>query len=215
VPPNGISGNVTATRTGVPVVPLVCASRTSRPGRKVTLVETSIEAGGTEVARATVLAIRDAAIRLPARIEPIPPPGDPGDAAPAEVPPGAGAWDAFHNRGVEMRFTHGAWREPGPVVVWMRLRVPVVAGEEPSPAVRTCAVADFGNGVSAELEFGSWLFINPELSVHLARPLVGEWVCLDARTVYGGLGAGIAESALSDQEGVFGRAVQSILVEPA
>jgi hypothetical protein len=58
------------------------------------------------------------------------------------------------------------------------------------------------------------VFINPELTVHLARPPAGEWICLDARTVLGALGCGMAESALSDETGVFGRAVQSILVEP-
>jgi len=31
---------------------------------------------------------------------------------------------------------------------WIRLRVPVVAGEETSPLARLAAIADFGNGVS-------------------------------------------------------------------
>jgi hypothetical protein len=38
-------------------------------------------------------------------------------------------------------------------------------------------------------------------------------VCLDARTILGGASVALAESALSDRHGVFGRATQSLLVE--
>lgn len=199
----------------VPLMPLRLDTRPSRPGRKVARVETSIQAGDREVARSVVLAIRREPVLLPARISPIPAPEGPESARETGVPPGAGEWPAFHNQGVEMRFVRGEWRQPGPVEVWMRLRVPVVQGEEPSAAVRAASVADFGNGVSSELDFGAWRFLNPELSLHLARPPEGEWICLDARTIHGDLGAGLAESALSDRVGVFGRAVQSILVERA
>jgi hypothetical protein len=130
-------------------------------------------------------------------------------------PAGADEWVAFHNSGVEMRWVAGRWRQPGPATVWGRLRVPVVAGEETSPVVRAAAIADFGNGISSELEFGQWRFLNPDLTLHLARPPVGEWICLDARTVLGNAGAGLAESSLSDRDGTFGRAVQSLLIEPA
>jgi hypothetical protein len=75
------------------------------------------------------------------------------------------------------------------------------------------AVADFGNGVSSELEFGSYLFINPDLTVYLLRDPVGEWVCLDARTRFGPPGTGLAESALWDERGRMGRALQSLFVE--
>ena len=102
---------------------------------------------------------------------------------------------------------------PGPATAWFRLRVPVVAGEVPTPAQRAMAVADFGNGISSELEFGSHLFINPDLTVYLHRDPVGEWVCLDARTRFGPPGTGMAESALWDGRGRIGRAIQSLYVE--
>jgi hypothetical protein len=75
------------------------------------------------------------------------------------------------------------------------------------------AAADFGNGVSSELDFQTHLFINPDLTVYVHRPPVGEWVCLDARTRFGAPGIGMAESALWDIEGRIGRAAQSLLVE--
>jgi hypothetical protein len=73
---------------------------------------------------------------------------------PDDVPPSAsrGPVDdhvAFHKDACEHRFTEGAWDQPGPVGVWIRLLVDVVAGETPTGAQRAAAAADFGNGVSA------------------------------------------------------------------
>ena len=63
------------------------------------------------------------------------------------------------------------------------MRQPLVAGEEPSPLQRVLVAADSGNGVSATLDWDRYLFINVDLTVHLHRPLDGEWVCLDSITV--------------------------------
>jgi hypothetical protein len=197
----------------VPLAPLAVASRVVRPGRRVQLIDTVIEADGVELAWSRALRIRAAHDQPPAR------PSVPEDAAP--VPPGraggrpshVGQPRAFHNEGVEMRYVTGAFELPGPATVWFRLRCPVVLGEETSPWQRAAAVADFGNGVSAELPFGSSLFINPDLTVALHRPPVGEWVCLDARTRFGTPGIGAAESALWDEDGRIGRSIQCLVVE--
>ena len=97
--------------------------------------------------------------------------------------------------------------------MWIRLLAPVVEGEEPSPLQRVAAAADFGNGVSRVLSWETHLFINPELTVHLLRPAEGAWICLDARTLIGGAGIGLAESALYDERGRIGGAAQSLLVD--
>jgi acyl-coenzyme A thioesterase PaaI-like protein len=198
----------------VPVEPLDLVARTSRPGRKVTLVEVSVTAAGREVARAVALAIRRAPLELP----PLPsrhavPTVDPAALPHTSPPRRAGGWRAFHNQAVDMRWETGTWEEPGPVRLWMRLRVPFVAGEATTPAMRATSLADFANGVSSELPFGEWRFLNAELTVHMARQPVGEWVCLDARTLLGPDGAGMAESELADSAGVFGRGAQALLIE--
>ncbi len=108
----------------------------------------------------------------------------------------------------------GAFDTPGPATVWVRLRVPVVGGHEPSPLQRVAAAADFGNGVSAVLDFARYSFINPDLTVSLSRPAVGVWVCLDAATHTGIPGVALAASTLFDTEGPIGQSVQSLLVEP-
>jgi hypothetical protein len=95
----------------------------------------------------------------------------------------------------------------------VRLAVPVVPGEEPTALQRVAAAADFGNGVSSELDFARYLFINPDLTVYLHRPAIGEWVCLDASTRIGVPGVGVSESGLWDLHGPIGRSLQSLLVD--
>jgi hypothetical protein len=92
------------------------------------------------------------------------------------------------------------------------MRQPLVAGEQPSPLQRVLVTADVGNGVSASLDYRRYLFINVDLTVHLERMPVGEWVCVDARTLPQPSGNGTAESVLSDESGRIGRALQTLLV---
>ena len=82
---------------------------------------------------------------------------------------------------VEWRWARGGWADRGPATVWTRMRIPVVEGEEPTPRQRVMVVADSGNGASNVLDWGRYLFINTELTVHFLREPVGEWVLLDAR----------------------------------
>ncbi len=201
----------------VPVVPLAVGVREVRPGRRVRLLDVTVTVAsdGTEVALGRVLGIRradDDEALVPTVPEDEAPPGpDTG----ASRPPLTDAYEAFHNGGVEIRFVRGRFDQPGPAAAWFRLRGPVVEGEEPIPFERAAAAADFGNGIAAELEFRpGTVFINPDLTVSVHRPPVGEWVCLDARTRFGAPGIGTAESALWDEGGRIGRAIQNLLVEP-
>ncbi|MGH6799338.1 MAG: hypothetical protein ACREDI_13255 [Roseiarcus sp.] len=50
--------------------------------------------------------------------------------------------------------------------------------------------------------------------MNLFRRPEGEWICLEARSLFGGNGCGLAESALYDQRGMIGRATQSLTVRP-
>lgn len=185
-----------------------------RPGRKVQLVDAVVESGGVEVAWARGLRIRmapEACRAVPTVPEdPAPPPPEDG----IRTPNMTDGYRAFHNQGVEIRFVKGRFDAVGPAAAWFRLRQPIIAGEEPSAWQRAAAVSDFGNGISAELDFASNIFINPDISVSLTRPPVGEWICLDARTRFGTPGIGTTESVLWDLQGRIGRAVQDLLVEP-
>ncbi len=192
----------------VPVAELALRARVARPGRSVELVEAVLSAGGRDVARASAWRVLRTSAPEVASRHPVPAP------LPATTPPmDVGDWVDGYLSAVEWRpVAGGLFREPGPSTVWTRLRHPLVAGEEPSPLQRVLAVADSGNGVSSELEIAQWHFINPELTVHLHREAVGEWVCLDAATTISSGGVGLATSVLSDVDGPLGVGAQSLLV---
>src|SRR5579875_153509 len=205
-------------RRPVPLTPLTVAAVLSRPGHKVQVIDVSVAAGSTLVATARAVRIRMlAADEAPAVDVSGPVPGQPG----APAPPGAGRLApalgaeiiAFHTSGAELRFVDGTFRGRGPARVWVRLAVPVVPDEEPSPLQRAAAAADFGNGVSAVVDFERYVFVNPDLTVYLERPPVGEWVCLDASTRLGATGVGLAHSVLWDERRQIGRSLQSLVVQ--
>ena len=114
---------------------------------------------------------------------------------------------------MEYRFVTGSFIEIGPATTWMRMRVPLVAGEEPTPLQRVLAAADSGNGISSALDYRPYVFINVDLTVHLHRPPAGEWVCLESITVPEPSGVGMTDTRLWDESGPIGRAAQSLLVD--
>ncbi len=118
-------------------------------------------------------------------------------------------------RGLTLRVVQGNFREPGPAAIWFRVERPLFAGQAPTPLQRVAMIADFCNGVSTVLDFRSWTFINGDLTISLARLPVGEWILLDAQTWLGDHGAGIAFAKLGDSRGYFGRAIQSLVIEPS
>jgi hypothetical protein len=190
----------------VPVAEVAVAARVVRPGRSVELLEGELSAGGEPVM--TVRAWRVLAASAPTVADDPPPPPRPDAATPP--PP---ELDGFgYGKAVELRFAAGGWTQAGPATVWTRLGVPLLPGEAPTGLQRVLAVADSGNGVSAVLPLDRWLFINPELTVHLRREPRGEWICLDAETTITEGGAGLARSTLSDDDGVVAQGAQSLLV---
>jgi hypothetical protein len=197
----------------VPIATLAVSARVLKPGRRVELCEATLSDDEGELMRATAWRLRTEPVELPA--------GIPGTAE--EDPPGpesaeAGEFfptgqDVGYHSAMDYRFVTGGFLEPGPATVWMRMRVPLVAGEEPTPLVRVMVAADSGNGVSAALDWREFLFINVDLTVHLHRYPAGEWVFLDALTLPEAGGVGLADTLLRDERGRIGRAAQTLLVD--
>jgi hypothetical protein len=210
----------------VPLAPLRVEARVVRPGRSVELVEATLSDGDGEVIRASAWRLRTEQVKIPAELSSHDGPGligsSPSTLRPGFAPPGpaeghpgrfpATGYDAGYQTAMDSRFVGRDFADLGPAVVWMRMRQPLIVGEEPSPLQRLLVAADSGNGVSATLDWARYLFINVELTVHVHRAPVGEWVCLDAITIPEPNGVGVADTALYDERGPVGRAMQALLI---
>jgi hypothetical protein len=56
--------------------------------------------------------------------------------------------------------------------------------------------------------------VNSDLTINLLRRPQGEWICIDARTLMGPAGGGIAEAKIFDVLGLAGRSTQSLSIRP-
>ena len=192
----------------VPIAALELRAQRTRDGRRVKAVEVELEAGGKLVARARALAVakRD----VPAAThdaEPLPTPEScPPFSLPFELA------ELGYHTAMDVRLARGT-PGSGHVTVWMRARVPLLAGETLSPLERVMLAADSGNGVSARLDASRFTFVNANLSVCLYRYPVGDWVALDAQTSVGESGVGLADARLHDGVGPIGEATQPLIVE--
>ncbi len=191
--------------SAIPVADLTVAASVVRTGRSVQLAVATLAAGGRDVARATGWWHRlgdTAAVASTAAPPPLPDQADPVDDR----------WPGGYLRAMEWRRVKGDFAEPGPAVIWSRMRIPLVEGERPSSTQRLMASADSGNGVGSALSLEDWIYVNTELTVHLLRPPEGELFCLDSAAAIGPTGGGYAITTLSDTAGEVGRGAQALLV---
>jgi hypothetical protein len=190
----------------LPIEPLTLGAAVVRPGKSVEMLEASIEGAAGELARARGWRLAESDVTADWEQDD-PPPGREHAEALEFFPTGESA--GWHTA-MEIVFARGRFLDPGPATVWMRPRAALVDGEEITPLQRVMLAADGGNGVSAPLDWGRYIFINTDLTVHVLRPPAGEWVCLDSVTHVDGVG--MTDTALWDERGRIGRAAQTLLV---
>jgi acyl-Coa thioesterase superfamily protein/acyl-CoA thioesterase superfamily protein len=195
----------------VPIGAVRIETRVARPGKRVQLVEATLSGEDGELMRAAAWLLRKSELELPAAAvaEEKPPAGPEEGWTPEFFPTGQ---EVGYHTAMEWKAVAGAFLEPGPATVWMRMRQPLVDGEEPTALQRALVAADVGNGISAVLDWREYVFINVDLTVHFERMPEGEWVCVDAVTRPQPTGIGAAESVLSDKRGRIGRGAQSLLI---
>ena len=196
----------------IPIAELTIEVETDYAGRNVAHFSARMSARGKEVARFTAVAQREAGLDIPADL-----PGHPLPQAPRALEQSAPApflfaseTTGYHDL-IEGRIAQGvAFR--GPSAVWFRLRHALVAGEAPGGLERVAVAADSGNGISAILDFHRYIFVNSDLSINLLRKAQGDWICIDARTLLGPNGGGLAEARIFDAQGLIGRSIQSLAI---
>lgn len=203
-----------------PFEPVTLRARTLREGKSAEWVEAELCAGEQVAARATALRLRIAEVAVPAHRMPCPL-GDLEDAAPALrwLSGDDGAPSDFV-QAIELRPVDDFVRP----AAWLRLRVPLVAGEPTSPFVAAATLCDmvYGLPIVRDVQRGDprvalqpFVAINVDTSLQLHRAPVGEWFGIDAEVRYGPDGAGLGRASLSDVDGALGYAQQSLLLRDA
>jgi hypothetical protein len=207
----------------VPIGRLRVEAEIVRAGRRVELIEATLSDERGAVVRARGWGLAGAELSLDGELDwqgegsgavlrrEVGPPG-PSSASAFEVDFFPTGQPVGYHTAMEYRFVAGEFVRPGPATAWLRMRHPLIAGEEPTPLQRVAIAADSGNGISAPLDFRRFLFINVDLTIHLGRPPSGEWICLDSTTIPDPSGLGITDTALYDERGAVGRAAQTLLV---
>jgi hypothetical protein len=204
-----------------PFAPVTLHVRTVREGKSAEWLEAELRTGDEIAARASALRLRVQDVNAPPDRVP-PATGALEDASPAvrwlggpsdnEVP------SDFLNA-IELRPVDGFVRP----AAWLRLRVPLVAGERTSPFVSAAMLTDMVYGlpivraVQRGVQFAPQPFvaINVDVSLQLQRAPVGDWLGIDAEVCYGPDGAGVGRAALADVDGALGFAQQSLLLRDA
>ena len=194
----------------VPLGEVQVSAEVERPGRTIEMLGAQLSAGGRTVLRARAWRMATGSTEEAA--------GGGAEALPELPGPSLwrrpDGWVAGYLDAVEWRWLIGGFEVPGDGQVWARPRIPLVEGEQPSALQRLVTVSDSANGVGARLDVERWLFLNTELTVHVHRAPVGEWVGVDAHTVIGASGLGTVSANLYDLDGHTGRATQQLTVRP-
>lgn len=202
----------------IPLTPLRITTEVVREGKRIQHVQARVfDEDRTLLSIANVQRLRTAELPLPDVATPPSLPFPLPDQVPGEVGEAWGVGEIgktmFHRNAMEVREVVGGFSEIGPATVWMRLVKPIVAGREITPVQRVVATADFSNGISRALDYNEWVFMNPDLSVHVTRYPHGDWIALSAESSYGHEGRGVATGSLWDVTGPLGRSTQSLYLD--
>jgi len=201
----------------VPVARLRAEAEIVRPGRRVQLVDGRLWADGPDgprvVARASCQWVAYDEDRPTGEFGPVPPrpdtASDPDSGEVAYPRPG------FNCDAVELRPIEGNTEEPGPGLIWVRLRHPLVAGEATTPFQQAATISDLGIAVGWDHSPAGYPLINCDVTVQLSRYPIGEWLLLRSRLVRANDGVAFAETELSDDHGHIGWVLQSLVENPA
>jgi len=117
----------------------------------------------------------------------------------------------FSGSAVRMRYPPGETPDPGATTAWMNT-APLLPDEDPSPFQRICPLADCGNAFSRHADPDEVMFVNPDLTIALHRDPVGDWLGSRATSQWQPSGIGLADASLFDDEGLVGRALQTMIL---
>ena len=192
----------------VPVEALDVSVEVVRAGRRIQVIEGTVSANGLTLGRSSSLLIR-----------PTPTDSHIAHNAPDIVPPAVETLAVERPRAgqppgyfptVEFRFVTSR-DSSEPHIAWTHIPVPLLPNVPLTPAVRAAGTADFANYFGNLARDDGASFINADITLHLHRDPVGEWICMAVASRHSVDGVSIVDAALLDSAGPFGRSTVSSL----
>ncbi|WP_426574001.1 thioesterase family protein [Aquihabitans sp. McL0605] len=200
----------------VPHAPLTLELSSLDGGARVQRQRAALVHEGRTVATATSVVVRRGELDLPDKARRHDSPFDPAELPALETRNLASeeliGWPSYDSQGVYLAWTRidGDPRPHG----WIRLALPVVAGTEISGIETAAVAADYAqSAINFQLPYREWSFRNAELTLHLSREPVGDWIGLRSEGVVQPVGAGFNAADLFDADGRVGRSASSLVVE--
>ncbi|RCW39188.1 acyl-CoA thioesterase [Halopolyspora algeriensis] len=193
----------------VPRRGLEVSHRVLRSGKRLQVIEACLTLDGTEVAHAVAQAVHRSETGETAPVQPPPFAGPDGVPDGSLVPAGLGLRWGVHDV-VEVRWIADQ-SSRGPSRAWMRMPLPLLPDEPPSPLVHTAVLVDC---ISAASPVGSRVgpWINTDITLYLHRELDGEWLGMEMERDTESTGVGTARARLFDRHGPIGVADEAVLV---
>ncbi len=182
-----------------------------RPGKTIELLQADLIAEGRVAVRVTAWRLQRSDTSAVEAFE-----DNPLEPLECAVPwTGLNTWPGGFIKTVEGRSLPGHRRGHGRA--WLHSPYAMLdGGKQSSALVRLLGLADSANGVAARLTPapGSIMFPNVDLSLHIYREPVGQWLGLDSTVTFAGDGVGLTSSVLHDEQGPFGRSEQTLTLRP-
>ncbi|MGH3351740.1 MAG: thioesterase family protein [Nocardioides sp.] len=189
----------------VPLAEVETSVRVLRPGRTIELVEATLTHAGRTVVtlRAWLMQGSDTTAVAGTSLTTMPPP----DRVPAWDP--TTVWPGGFIASAQVRREQA---EPGRALVWARTDVPILDDEPISNVARTAGLLDIINGMTVRADPREVAFPNLDLTAHLVREPVGDWLGFDASVSFGKAGLGVTSSVLHDETGPLGTMSQALTI---
>lgn len=197
----------------VPLAPVTVTTRPVRQGRRIAVIDVTVEQDGDLVGQGRAVLLRRSeqpgGTFRPAPAWDAPAPAQLGPPRQQPQPSSGRRWTAPW----ELWPVAGAGRPGLSEGLWMRDVHPLVTGEPLTPLVRTAMAADLASPVS-HFSTGGLSFINADYTVYLGREPQGEYVGIQPSGHISERGVAAGQCVLHDELGAVGFVTTAAVANP-